>query len=142
MAFNIEAARKDGISDADIANHLAGIHRFNVDAARADGVSDAEIADHLAQKSTTFAAVKNAASDFVSSDQSPSKPKNRTWIESATDMAATGISAINAVRNGITKAPRLIADVYNDAQNEKTTGLSKMDMPERMRLGKRHLIYR
>ena len=63
MAFNIQAARNDGVSDAEIADHLAGLHKFNVAAARADGVGDSEIADHLAQKSATLAKVKNAASE-------------------------------------------------------------------------------
>ena len=55
MAFNIQAARADGIPDNEIADHLAELHGFNIEAARKDGIPDTEIADHLSQKSTTLA---------------------------------------------------------------------------------------
>src|SRR5262245_40856077 len=48
--FNIEAARKDGLSDTDIAEHLAQRAGFNIAAARKDGIPDKEIAEYLAPR--------------------------------------------------------------------------------------------
>jgi hypothetical protein len=46
--FDVAAARKDGVSDADIATFLAGKPGFNIDAARKAGYSDTEIVNYLA----------------------------------------------------------------------------------------------
>lgn len=52
MKFDIEAARRDGIPDALIAEHLAGESGFDLVAARRDGLPDRLIAEHLAGEST------------------------------------------------------------------------------------------
>lgn len=51
MPFNVDAARADGISDDEIAQHLKSQYpSFNFDAALKDGISLNEIANHLTQK--------------------------------------------------------------------------------------------
>jgi len=53
MGFNIEAARRDGVTDSEIADYLAGANGFNIEAARKDGVPDAEIAAFLSSPTDT-----------------------------------------------------------------------------------------
>lgn len=48
MPFDIAAARKDGASDAQIAEHLAKQAGFDIDSAISDGASYGQIAEHLA----------------------------------------------------------------------------------------------
>ena len=50
MAFDIEAARKDGVPDSAIADYLAKQKGFNIEAARKDGVPDDAIVNHLISK--------------------------------------------------------------------------------------------
>jgi hypothetical protein len=48
MGFDIEGARKEGYSDAEIADHLASQRKFDLAGARKEGYTDAEIISHLA----------------------------------------------------------------------------------------------
>lgn len=50
MAFDIEAAKKDGYSDQEIADYLAKQNNFDAAGARKGGYSDAEIIKHLSSK--------------------------------------------------------------------------------------------
>jgi hypothetical protein len=45
--FDVQAARKAGYTDAEIADHLAAQRGFDVGAARQSGYKDSEIVDHL-----------------------------------------------------------------------------------------------
>lgn len=47
MAFDVEAAKKEGYTDKDIADYLAKKKGFNVEGARKEGYSDADIVSHL-----------------------------------------------------------------------------------------------
>lgn len=47
MAFDVQAAKKAGYSDTEIANFLGQQSKFDVGAARKSGYSDAEIVGHL-----------------------------------------------------------------------------------------------
>lgn len=47
MAFDIEGARQEGHSDADIARHLSGTRGFDYDGAIKEGHTDADILGHL-----------------------------------------------------------------------------------------------
>lgn len=47
MGFDVEAARKEGYSDTDIANHLAEQSGFDIAGARKEGHSDTDIIGHL-----------------------------------------------------------------------------------------------
>lgn len=47
MAFDIAAAKKEGYSDAEIADHLAKQKGFDIAGARKEGYSDAELLSHL-----------------------------------------------------------------------------------------------
>lgn len=49
MAFDVEAALKEG-SEKEVAEYLASKHGFNISAARKDGLSDLEIIQHLAPR--------------------------------------------------------------------------------------------
>ncbi|HET8744315.1 MAG TPA: hypothetical protein VFM98_01830 [Ramlibacter sp.] len=48
--FDVEAARKAGYSDAEIAEYLAAQHRFDAKSAREAGYTDSELIAHLAAK--------------------------------------------------------------------------------------------
>lgn len=50
MGFDIQAARRDGYTDAEISDHLAKRANFNVAKARSDGYTDTEIIDHLSKR--------------------------------------------------------------------------------------------
>jgi hypothetical protein len=50
MAFDVDAARKAGYSDAEIAQHLAGAQRFDLAGAKKAGYSDAEVIASLAPR--------------------------------------------------------------------------------------------
>lgn len=49
MPFDIEAARRDGVTDSQIADYLAAQSNFDIETARRDGVPDTEIAGYLSQ---------------------------------------------------------------------------------------------
>ena len=50
MAFDVEAARKEGYSDKEIADYLGGQRKFDVTGAIKEGYSPSEIIDHLNPK--------------------------------------------------------------------------------------------
>ena len=50
MAYDVEGARKAGLSDAEINNYLASKYKYNLAGAREAGVPDAEILTHLLAK--------------------------------------------------------------------------------------------
>jgi hypothetical protein len=47
MSFDVEAARKEGYSDKEIADHLAQQNGFDIGGARGEGHSDTDIIQHL-----------------------------------------------------------------------------------------------
>ncbi len=60
--FDIDAARKAGYSDGEIADHLAPSRKFDVGQARKAGYSDGEIIQHLSAASSTVPAPAPALS--------------------------------------------------------------------------------
>ncbi len=50
MAYDVEGARKAGLSDAEINNYLASKYKYNLAGAREAGVPDTEILTHLLSK--------------------------------------------------------------------------------------------
>lgn len=112
MAFNIAAARQDGISDTDIAQHLAELHGFNIDAARKDGLSDKDIAEHLAEKSVTLAKAKNAVESLL-----PQAPQS---VMAGNDGTYTGASTAMPTSPVQDAANLDIARQYADAQQPQT----------------------
>jgi hypothetical protein len=50
MAFDVEAAKKEGYSDKEIADYLGGQRKFDVAGALKEGYSPSEIIEHLNQK--------------------------------------------------------------------------------------------
>lgn len=73
MAFDVQAALKEGYSKAEIADYLASQSKFDAGAARKEGYSDDEILAHL---------------------RTSQKPKERTWTEAAGD---TGLDLAKGV---------------------------------------------
>lgn len=73
--FNVDAARKAGYSDTEIADELSKKAKFNADAARKAGYSDAEIVSHLTGKPAQIdtKAASNAAQDKLAHDTSASQ---------------------------------------------------------------------
>jgi hypothetical protein len=52
MAFDYLGAIKDGYTESEINDYLAGKHNFDINAARKDGVDERDIRQHLMAKST------------------------------------------------------------------------------------------
>jgi hypothetical protein len=77
MAFDIAAARKDGVPESAIAEYLAKQSNFDLDTARKDGVPDNAIADYLAGKSAPAQAKPAAAEE----KKSVSPKREATWGE-------------------------------------------------------------
>ena len=50
MAYDVEGARKAGLSDAEINNYLANKYKYNLAGAREAGLADTEILSHLLTK--------------------------------------------------------------------------------------------
>jgi hypothetical protein len=50
MAYDVEGARKAGLSDAEINNYLANKYKYNLAGAREAGLADTEILNHLLTK--------------------------------------------------------------------------------------------
>jgi len=50
MPFDIDAARRDGVTDSQIADYLASRSNFDITQARKDGVADTEIANYLSSR--------------------------------------------------------------------------------------------
>jgi hypothetical protein len=61
--FDVQAARKAGYTDAEIADHLASQRGFDVGAARQSGYKDAEIVDHLVPPASFGKRAMNAVGD-------------------------------------------------------------------------------
>ena len=61
MAFDYEAARKEGYSDAQIADYLAKQSKFDVVGARNEGYTDQDILQHLSSKAGFTYAIPKAA---------------------------------------------------------------------------------
>jgi hypothetical protein len=55
MAYDIEGARKAGLSDAEINNYLANKYKYNLAGAREAGLADPEILSHLLTKGAPVA---------------------------------------------------------------------------------------
>lgn len=55
MAFDIIAAKRDGATDSEIADHLASKQGFKIELAEQDGATDSEILGHLLSKTSVGA---------------------------------------------------------------------------------------
>jgi hypothetical protein len=61
MALNIEAARKEGYSDAEIVDYLGTQRKLDIRAARKEGYKDSEILQHLASSNSSPTAPQGAS---------------------------------------------------------------------------------
>ena len=64
--FDVQGARKEGYSDAEIADYLASQRGFDVQGARKEGYKDREIIDHLSPPPSMGRRALNAAGDAAS----------------------------------------------------------------------------
>jgi hypothetical protein len=71
MAYDVEGARKAGLSDAEINNYLASKYKYNLAGAREAGVPDAEILTHLLAKDKPKATPTTAPTTEVAPILSP-----------------------------------------------------------------------
>jgi hypothetical protein len=71
MAYDVEGARKAGLSDAEINNYLASKYKYNLAGAREAGVPDAEILTHLLAKDKPKAAPISTTAPGAASILSP-----------------------------------------------------------------------
>ena len=109
MAFDAEAARAAGYSDAEIAAHLATAAKFNADAARKAGYSDAEIVAHLTGAPKAMPA--------------PDKPMAVRAGETIRDIPRQlGLTARYAIEGG-GALPAMVADVPGRLYNLAATGV-------------------
>jgi hypothetical protein len=112
MAFDAEAARAAGYSDAEIATHLATSAKFNADAARKAGYSDAEIVAHLTGAPKAMPA--------------PDKPMAVRAGETIRDIPRQlGLTARYAIEGG-GALPAMVADVPGRLYNLAATSVDSL----------------
>jgi len=100
MAFDYEGAKREGYSDAEIAEHLSKKSGFKLDAARKEGYADADIIKHLVSKESK----SNLPSMFPSFEQPPAEiPQSKLHmagdflgglLETPANLAGQGIGVI------------------------------------------------
>ena len=71
MAYDVEGARKAGLSDAEINNYLASKYKYNLAGAREAGLADTEILTHLLAKDKPVAKAAPVAAPEVAPISSP-----------------------------------------------------------------------
>jgi hypothetical protein len=71
MAYDVEGARKAGLSDAEINNYLANKYKYNLAGAREAGLADTEILTHLLAKDKPVAKVAPVVAPEVAPISSP-----------------------------------------------------------------------
>lgn len=114
MPFDIEAARKDGVPDSQIADYLAGSAGFDIQAARKDGANDSEIADYLSQKISKISSSQEQPGFFdrVSKDLNDRSQQEQDTIDA---YAQGKIDAPAAMIKGIgTKIFAPVADTLGE----------------------------
>jgi len=74
MAFDIEGARKEGYSDADIAGYLAKQRKFDLAGARKEGYSDADVIAHLTKSTPKFEPRAATPADIPGAVPQPTPP--------------------------------------------------------------------
>jgi hypothetical protein len=101
MPFDIEAARKDGVPDSAIAEHLARESKFDIEAARKDGVPDRAIADHLVGKSSAPAQAKPEEEKKPSSEKAIGPKREATWLEQVNPIPMVKNTGIDLAKGAI-----------------------------------------
>jgi hypothetical protein len=78
MAFDVEAARKAGYTDAEIAQHLSKSRGYDLDGAKSSGYSDSEVIAHLSKRTNAVAQIPAVAvlkdGRQIAADPSKEKP--------------------------------------------------------------------
>ena len=74
MAFDVEGARKEGYSDADIAGYLAKQRKFDLAGARKEGYSDADVIAHLTKAAPKFTPRAATPADIPGAVSQPTPP--------------------------------------------------------------------
>lgn len=110
MAFDIDGARREGYSNAEIADHLARTRSFDVRGARAEGYSDADIINHLT-KGSAPAAKPPAPAATATPETPPALPPGAVETPGGAVMALqqSGRSANFQPKRAAPVAPELTA---------------------------------
>lgn len=94
MAFDVESARKEGYSDADIAGYLAKQRKFDLTGARKEGYSDADVISHLTKAAPKFTPREATPADIPGAIPQPKyqEPSMTDRLIGLPETAATIIS--------------------------------------------------
>ena len=94
MAFDVESARKEGYSDADIAGYLAKQRKFDLTGARKEGYSDADVISHLTKAAPKFTPREATPADIPGAVAQPTyqEPSMTDRLLGLPETAATIIS--------------------------------------------------
>jgi hypothetical protein len=94
MAFDVESARKEGYSDADIAGYLAKQRKFDLSGARKEGYSDADVIAHLTKATPKFTPREATPADIPGAIPQPKyqEPSMTDRLLGLPETAATIIS--------------------------------------------------
>jgi hypothetical protein len=94
MAFDVESARKEGYSDADIAGYLAKQRKFDLTGARKEGYSDADVISHLTKAAPKFTPREATPADIPGAVPQPKyqEPSMTDRLLGLPETAATIIS--------------------------------------------------
>lgn len=130
MAFDVEAARKAGYSDAEIADHLAQTRGFDTATARKAGYSDSELITHLSKTEAPKQTQDASAADYADVPGGGALPQVQPAPGSSAaarqvllDKAAGSAGRIGqAVQEGWQNAPRVVTPEY-EASIPPSSGL-------------------
>jgi len=112
MAFDVESARKEGYSDADIAGYLAKQRKFDLTGARKEGYSDADVIAHLSKAAPKFTPREATPADIPGAVPQPTPaPDGRGILDYivggpeaaftlATGAAAVPVSSVAGILTG------------------------------------------
>lgn len=84
--FDVDGARAEGYSDAEIADHLGTLRNFDVEGARAEGYSDEELVHHLfrpRQRPAAPVADPFAGQSNMPGDEIPSRQASQADVRAA-----------------------------------------------------------
>jgi hypothetical protein len=97
MAFDVEAARKAGYSDSEIADFLASQNKYDAKEARKAGYSDSELIAHLAGKEDLVSQIPGQDGKPVPKFEPPKEP---TLGEKAIGAGEAALSTVTGLTGG------------------------------------------
>jgi hypothetical protein len=112
MNFDIEAAKKEGYSDAEIADYLSKEQNFDIEAARKQGYSDTELLQHFAgEQDKAVAADAPVTSGFLMGLKDPITAGAQLLPRAGEFVTSLGYQAPNPVSDWFASEAQRVDDI-------------------------------